>query len=492
MTITVNLRKMLHRKSPEYCAPNIAGNTAAGTFVVSDKSDLIPLHDTAYFVGGVSSIWNYNSDEDGWVQLPNSGIAGAFAAGACGEFRAISAPGGAISFTASAGTTTSVTSTLTLTRNLAGCAFRVIGGTGVGYSGTIRSNTIGANSVITLNTANGVAFDATTQFQFFGGSLWFFNAGTVAVGFSVYDRATNTWTARSVAGIPTAWGTDAQLVSTPGLSSNRGAGFVNGTSSGSNTTTTLNHTGQTWPVNGWANSQVRIISGVGAGQIRTIASNTATALTVSAAWTVTPDATSVYRIEGNDDFFYLLGNNAVTMYRYSISGNTWTTLAPVAARAGAFGAGGTADWIDGVGDAQWTDGTYTSLNAAGTILRQNGRYIFCFRGGASNVLDVYDIAVNTWISGVPYGNQLETFGAGSCAVDLDGFIYIQKDATGRILRLDVAKMALDPFTFNPVPQGAAVVGDKMFMTSLKEGATIVRYLYTLGNTRSELTRWLVV
>ena len=41
---------------------------------------------------------------------------------------------------------------------------------------------------------------------------------------------------------------------------------------------------------------VYIVSGTGSGQWRIISSNTATVLTVSAAWTTTPDSTSVYRI----------------------------------------------------------------------------------------------------------------------------------------------------------------------------------------------------
>lgn len=491
MSVTVNLRKLLHRKTPEFCTPNPAGNTAAGAFFVSDKSDLIPTHDSAYYVGGVSAIWNYNSDEDSWMQVPNSGATGTFGAGACGEFRAISAPGGAITLTATAGTTTTITTNLTLTRNLAGCTIMAVGGTGVGYIGTIKSNTIGANAVITVNTPSGVAFSATTQYRIYGGSLWFLNSGAGTIGFSVYDRATNTWTARSVTGLPTTWGTDAQLVSTPGASSNNGNGFDNGTAT-AGAASTLTCGTKTWPVNGWTNFQVRIISGTGAGQIRTIASNTATVLTTSAAWTINPDATSVFRIEGNDDFFYLLGNNAVTMYRYSISGNTWTTLAPTAARAAAMAAGGTAEWIDGVPAADWSDGLYGSNNQAGTLLKQNGRYIYSFRGGAGNILDIYDIAANTWISAHPYGNQMETFTTGSCAVDMDGIIYLQKDATGRLFRFDVAENALEPFAVNPVPQGAAVIGDKMMMQTFKEGGTTIRYVYTLGNTRAELTRWLVI
>lgn len=41
------------------------------------------------------------------------------------------------------------------------------------------------------------------------------------------------------------------------------------------------------------------------------------------------------------------------------------------------------------------------------------------------------------------------------------------------------------------PHGAAwaFADDKMFMTTYKEGFSKVNYLYTLGNTRSELTRW---
>lgn len=491
MTITVNLRKMLHRKAPEYCTPSPAGNTVAGGFIVADKDSLLPENDGIAYVGGASAAWNYNADEDAWIQAPNSGIAGTFGAGACGALRAHFAPGGATSSTASAGTTTTLTTTLTFTRDLTGCGLRVVSGTGIGYQGYITKNTMGANSVVTVSPAAGAAFDATTVFQVMSGSLWFFCPGAGAVGFSVYDRATNTWTSRSVTGLPTTFGTDGFLLGTSGVASNLGGGFVNGTATAGGAST-LTDGAKTWPVNGWANSQVRIISGTGLGQIRTIASNTATVLTTSAAWTTVPDATSVYRIEGNDDYLYLMGNAAVAMYRYSVSGNSWTTLAPGAARAGAPGAGFSASWVDGVTNTAWTDGTY-GAHYTTTLIRQNGRYIYSLRGGGSNVMDVYDIAANTWISGIAYGGQMETFTTGSSNVDVGGMIYIQKDATGRIYRFDVAKNAIYPFAANPVPQGAALVGQKMFITSVYEGSTLaIRYLYTLGNTRSELTRWAII
>lgn len=571
MPMTANLRKMMHRKSIEYPAANPAGNTAAGTFVVSDKSDVIPGHDTAYYVGGVSAIWNYNADQDAWMQLPNSGAAGTFAAGACGEFRAISAPAGAITNTATAGTTTTLTTGLNLARNLAGCRIRIVGGTGSGYEGTITGNTLGASAVITVSPASGTAFSATTQYRIFAGSMWFMNAGTTAVGFVVYDRATNTWTARSVTNLPTAWGTDAQLVSTPSCSSNSGSAVYSGTATAGDltsltnsgatwgvnalargkvtitggtgagqwqwvasntatvitlegnwipvqgrtavapdTTSTYQVTGlgfvqslvtagaatsltdstKTWATNAWVNYQVRIVAGTGAGQIRAITASTATTLTV-AAWTTNPDTTSVYRIEGNDDYLYLLGNAAVTLYRYSISGNAWSTLTPAAARGAAPGAGMTADWIDGVPDADWQSGT-SPAHYSTTVLKQNGRYLYSFRGAATAVLDLYDIAANTWISGVAYGNQMETFTTGSCSVDIDGQIYLQKDATGRVYKFDVAKNCLDPFLFNPVPQSTAVAGDKMFLATQSEGGSKLTYLYSLANTKADMARWLIV
>ena len=84
MATTVNLKKLLHKKMPEYCTMLAAGNTAAGSFVVSDRSALLPTSDSTVYVGGASAIWNYSATEDSWMQLPNSGIAGTFGAGACG------------------------------------------------------------------------------------------------------------------------------------------------------------------------------------------------------------------------------------------------------------------------------------------------------------------------------------------------------------------------------------------------------------------------
>ena len=73
-------------------------------------------------------------------------------------------------------------------------------------------------------------------------------------------------------------------------------GIDPGVSSGGNSATTLNDTNQVWINNYWVDRPVSIIGGTGKGQTRKINANTATQVTVSAAWSITPDSTSRYTI----------------------------------------------------------------------------------------------------------------------------------------------------------------------------------------------------
>jgi hypothetical protein len=59
---------------------------------------------------------------------------------------------------------------------------------------------------------------------------------------------------------------------------------------------TLTDSGKSWGTNVYANKFVVISGGTGIGQIRKIASNTDTVLTVSTAWYTNPDATSTYKL----------------------------------------------------------------------------------------------------------------------------------------------------------------------------------------------------
>jgi hypothetical protein len=212
-----------------------------------------------------------------------------------------------------------------------------------------------------------------------------------------------------------------------------------------------------------------------------VASNSGNALTVSANWTINPDVTSQYSIEGNDDYIYFLGNGAIAMYRYSISGNTWTTLSPGVARSGSPGAAISGSWIHSVTAADW--------NNENLIL--NGRYIYSFRGAGGALLDRYDIALNTWAA-ISYSPAVETFTTGSKYVYLKDRIYITKEATGRCFCFDLAENAMHGFDTATYTQGAAVLGDTMFDVTYKDGATEIDWIYFLLNTSTVLLRIMVI
>jgi hypothetical protein len=308
-------------------------------------------------------------------------------------------------------------------------------------------------------------------------------AGTLAAGsFRKYDLATNTWTSLAHAGLAATLATDGRLIATPSWVDEGYHPFASGTAT-SATGTTLVNSAKTWTVNQWANAQVRIVSGTGAGQVRSIASNTATALTV-ATWTITPDATSVYQITGNDDYLYYMGNGAVTLYRYSISANTWSTLSPTLARAGAPGVGMSGHWAWGVTAADWIDES--------NII--NGRRICSFRAGAAaaNPLDCYDIALNTWINAQAYSPAVETFTTGTKYVYSGNYLYIQKDATGRWFRYSLPEYTMDGWNTMTYTQGAAVLGDTAFDVTYHDGALDITYVYMLLNTSTVMLRQMVI
>jgi len=88
--------------------------------------------------------------------------------------------------------------------------------------------------------------------------------------------------------------------------------------------TTLTDSSQAWTVNAYANKVVKITAGTGVGQVRGIASNTATILTVDAAWSVTPDITSTYEVL--EDLHYALYDGTRLLYVSDETSNQALTL----------------------------------------------------------------------------------------------------------------------------------------------------------------------
>lgn len=347
---------LVHRKEWQMMTPAPVATTA-GSFVIVDSKEEDNL---ALFVSSATVQYLYHHDEDAWVQIPSGALAGTFGAGACGARSRYST-----TITANGGSTTTATTATAITGLCKNKTIRFLSGANIGREATITGVIINPGGTNTIQFAALPSAVANTDtFAIDTGRFYVVNAGTLAAGaFKNYDPLTGVWTTLSNTGLPATLGTDCKLVVTP---SDRT--FATGTAT-AGASTTITNSAKTWTVNQWTNYQIRITAGTGIGQIRTIASNTGTVITVSVAWTTTPDATSQYAIEGNDDFMYLLGNNAVTMYRYSISGNAWTTMAPTTARGAAPGAGMSANWAGNTGDTNWAN--ESSI--------QNGRYIYSFR-----------------------------------------------------------------------------------------------------------------
>lgn len=468
ISITNKNVPLIHKKEPQFMTP-APTNTATGSFVITDIKESGNL---CLFVVSSTVHYLYYNDEDGWVQIPSGSLGGTFGAGSCGHKTRWSNI-----LTSNGGTTTQANTATGINGLAKGGTIRFLTGSNAGLERTIN------NILITPGGTNSLYFDALPNvvanndtFVVSTGRFFIWNAGTMSTtSFKSYDPLTGVWTALSVTGGPTSWGTDGKMIITPSYDI-----FASGTTS-SATVNTLSNSSKSWTTNQWSNYQVRIIEGTGIGQVRTISSNTGTQLTVSQNWTVTPDITSKYVIEGNDDFIYLLGNNAVTMYRYSISGNTWTTISPTSARSSAPSTGMSGNWISSVDSFGWDDENNI----------RNGRYIYSFRGGGTGTLHRYDIALNAWTE-ITYVGLAETFTTGSSYAKLDRYIYIRKDSTGRMFKYSISGNYLEPITTTLYPESTAVIGDKMWgVKYVENGEMKLKWLYWLGNSNNILHRMLI-
>ena len=524
--------------------------TSAAAFMISPQDDNANV---GMYVTSNTVQYLYHHDEDGFTQIPSGAIAGTFGAGACGHYHpwsiAYTANGGSVN------TLTVPLNTHNITGVAIGSTIEILTGSAIGQRRIVTGlrNTAVAGSTITLTVDRpfSAAIVNTDTFRLATGRYYVLGAGTTAAGsWRTFDLATMAWQASlSIVGFPATWATDgriAQGFSMPYLhvtgSATGGStttlpdtskawiidewkgyhcNFIDGTGEGqivkilsntantltfetalavapaaasiyeirskpafavglatSATSTTIVQTGKTWATSQWINYVVRIVSGTGAGQQRVITANTATTLTV-ATWTVTPDTTSVYEIEGNENLLYVAGNAGVAMYTYNISANTWATLAPGAARAVAPSTGMSLNWVGNTGDSVWGNES--------DIL--NGKYIYSFQGGGTAALHRYNISTNTWETVTYIGT--ETFTTGSSA-DVSGrYIYLRQAPSNRFFKYSIRGNYLEPFSQNSYPDGAVVLGQKVWVKSLDPGG-VIKWVYAMMNTGTVMHRIMII
>ena len=454
--------------------------TAAWSFTITDKN--WTTWNALICINATTQYW-YSVQEDAYLQLPSFALAWTFWAWACGIYLPFSN-----TLTANGGSTTTITTATWVSTLIQWATVRMLSWTSANLwlDRTITNVSVDIwwNTTITFTPALPSAVANNDTFAMTTWRFMIMNAWTTAAWIvKTFDIATWVLTSLATTNLPATWGTDWRLVATPSTD----WAFATWTATAW-ASTTLTNSAKTWTTNQWCNYQIRITAWTWKGQVRTIASNTWTVITVSSAWTTNPDATSVYSIEWNDDFVYLLWNNAVTMYRYSISGNTWTVMSPTTARAWAPIAWMSAWWIGKTWNTIWADESNI----------KDWRYIYSFRWGTA-VLDRFDIAWWTawaWAwTAVTYKYSQETFSAWSSYDVAWDRIYIQKDTTNRFFYFNVVWNDIYPFSTLLQTDWAALLWDKLFTWRYVDPTNPTNYidwLYKLNNTWTQLFRTMII
>lgn len=483
-----NNKVILHRKEWQTMMPCPTATAATAIGVVINDNANMGRFSLAVLTATVHYL--YDHEQDDWLPIPSGAFTPAIGAGACGCYCDWSP-----TYTATGGSTTTITVALN-THNINGYVvgstveFRTGTAANIGLRRTISaiSTTGVAGSTITLTLDSAVTSSVanTDTFRLSSGSFFFFIGGLLANSFKRFDIGTMSWSGvLSIAGISATFDGDGRMV-TPGMI---GVSYDTGTADADSTTTLLECDGKGWGTDQWINYQVRITAGTGMGQVRVITDNDSDTLTIAAGGTDLDD-TSVFAIEGDENAIYLLGDTAVDVYKYSISADTWSTIAVTAARAAAPGTGMTADFIGKTGDSKWAD--ITNI--------QDGRYIYSFRGAGTVTL--HRLSLNGGTSGaytwqtVTYQPQLQTFTTGSGS-DWDAGtpdIYIAKEGTAaipqRFYKFDVVNCCLVAITTDWYLGGAALIGNKIWMRALSS-ANLVKWLYVLQSTAQVLRRIMI-
>jgi hypothetical protein len=243
----------------------------------------------------------------------------------------------------------------------------------------------------------------------------------------------------------------------------------------SGTTSTVVQSAASWITNQYADHDVIIVSGTGAGQRRRIASNTGTTLTLNATVTgnartgnfgTAPDATSVFRIVPSSDFlYYQAGNGNTAIYRIDVA---QTTGAAWSGNLGAAPAG------IGPGSNTFFPGAY----APG--------YIMALRGAATGTVYMFNIGTKAWTTLTTYtGSETFTTGANACMLHGKRKLFIQKEGQARCYILDLLTGILEPAGVMPYANPTAYDGKRARFIKTSDG---VEWVYILRSGGQEYYR----
>lgn len=397
----------------------------------------------------------------------------------------------------------------------------------------ITGNTGGTTPTISVSQAFSNAPANTDLYEILAGRLFMLSAGTLAAtSFRSFEVAANTLANGGTTNLPATIGTDSSMavldeqyvpfdcfpgegIIKGGYTYNTIQGVLNGsdlvhkaliaTASGLNTLTGQASGGDSAVVaNEFRNFQIRVVEDTvtpsAVGQRAAIASHTAgpsPIYTLGANWAVQPSSSAKFVIE-LPNLIVLRSSGTTTTYTYNyndtaynngttnLAANTWSTTL--------FGAGPAAN---GAG----------SMMAPAFGIRpdvdKNSRnsHIFFFRGGASSVCDLLDIAggVNgLWTSSIVYDGASVGFSSGSCGAyapfDKTGRMYYVNgyvaSSINQMYRFDVQNRVLSPHVATDwIQTAAALVGSRIACYAAIDGGVNpqtdlynVIFMESLGST----------
>jgi hypothetical protein len=229
------LKQILHKKTwePTSIHYNNSVYAAGGSTICWDTYD--ETGDTKIFMyrGGnqVATLWMYDSVEDSWSESrgttnPSGNQSNEYAGNAL-AYTSLGTPNGTTSNFCTSNSTTFLTTTLNLVKDISGSKIRIIGGENAGYEGTIVSNTLGFNASIEIDPPTALP-NYTAWVEIFSGSVYavWSTSSTTTPLFNVYDIATNTWSTRTSPSTNTYVQYSVKLTSLPQIGSDLDTGTI--------------------------------------------------------------------------------------------------------------------------------------------------------------------------------------------------------------------------------------------------------------------------
>lgn len=288
------------------------------------------------------------------------------------------------------------------------------------------AGTPAATSIVSSQTTT-VLVDATkswTTNQWAGQMVYMYTGAVTAATGSVTGQAfriaSNTATTLTMVATATA---PTNGVSRYAISTSTAIGAADfGVATGTQSTTTLQDTTKTWAVNIWAGKRLRILTTTGFSAEVNITSNTVNTLTITTITAPTTLVTGYVILEQAQK------NNGVSM-----------------------------NWAFGTSD-----------------LTSRGRYMFSTRGAGAIGFDRYDLVTDR-VNQMFTTPVTETLSTGTMtAYDGGDRIYFHKDATQRVMSLNVVTANIDGGSMYPYAAPTAVVGNRMEIFQTKDG---LKYLW---------------